>query len=572
MASVEAGCPFELIVLDNASGEATAGLLAQLGGDVTACRSPLRLERSRALAVAVDLARAPVLVLLEEGTECSPGWLKALTASLDRAGDTAVSAKVLDRSGLVVHAGFELFGDPDRRGEPVLVASARAERLGAASPRVSTAAAVDALGPGCVALHRSTWQSVGGVGAGYGALDAMLDLSLRVAARGGHLFYEPSCEVVVPDGAAAEDPAGRRRLAYRWSGRAGLAPIPERRVTRASLLPSTTLVDRIEAGGAGIPVPPETRAGGCNLVGDFDGVATTSGGVLGYAAALRHAGAGLAPLAYSTGQARAAGAPGDADPFSFATTLLCVEGAELVPYVAAVGLESLRDRYTVGAWSWPLGAPACDTVAEASMVHEIWVPSDFTRRAIAGATDRAVLRLPPAVLAPPPPGRSRAELGLPAGYLVATVAEIGTGQQGELDCANPTGAIRAYRDAFGAGGSAGLVVRLCGTGGERAAAACREAAAGRDDIVLLTGTLAPGEEDELLAQADCYLSVHRSTAFALPLARDGGGQAGGRHRLWRVLRVPRRGPRCHGPLHARHHHRGAAAVPGGGPLGRARPG
>jgi hypothetical protein len=71
-------------------------------------------------------------------------------------------------------------------------------------------------------------------------------------------------------------------------------------------------------------VPPETRAGGCNLVGDFDGVATTSGGVLGYAAALRHAGAGLAPLAYSTGQARAAGAPGDADPFSFATTLLCV--------------------------------------------------------------------------------------------------------------------------------------------------------------------------------------------------------------------------------------------------------
>ncbi|HUZ21480.1 MAG TPA: glycosyltransferase [Acidimicrobiales bacterium] len=519
MSSVEAGRTFELVVVDNASGEETAALLDQLGGDVTTCRSPLRLERSRALAIGADLARSPVLVLLDEGAECSPGWLKALTAGLEPTGTAAVGAKVLDRSGLVLHAGYDLFGDPDHGGEPVLVATPRAERLGAANPRATAPAAVDALGPGCVALRRSTWLEIGGVGGGYGPLESMLDLSLRIVARGGILQYEPGCEVVLPDGLPAEDLAGRRRLAYRWSGRAALAPLPERRVTRASLLPSTTLVERIESGGAGIPVPGSPRAGGCNLVGDFDGLVATSARVLGYVAALRTAGAGLAPVAYAAGKARGVGAPGDDAPFSFATSLLCMEGSELVAYVAAVGLESLRDRYTVGLWSWPLGSPARDTVVEASMVHEIWVPSDFTRRAIAGATDRAVLRLPPAVLAPPAASRAPGALVGGADWRVTSIAEVGGAQPGELACANATGAVRAYCEAFPAGAGTGLVVRLTGTGGERAAEACREAAAGRADVVAIAGALAPGEEDALLADADCYLSLHRSTAFALPLAR-----------------------------------------------------
>lgn len=499
LCATDAGVDFETVVLVNGPDQASLALVGALEGDVTVATTPVVLDPAAAFDEAARLARADTVVALSPRARPVAGWLSRLVAPLADATVGMSGAAVLDKSALVVHAGFDLVGDC---AMPSLRATPRSAHL-RADVVLESDADVDALGTESFALRRTLWEELRGLSPGWSESDAVVDLCLRVRARGLRCVVAAGCTVTAD--MADNDPESRERLAWYWAGRTSLRPPPVRRVSASSLMPSSTLIERISTVMA---VPATPRAGGVNLVGDFGESRT-----LGYAATLSAAGARVSRLQWAGGLPT----PLDNDiPFAYSTTLLALDGDQLVDYVGEVGLDSLRNRRTAIAWDWPLAEPLAGSAAEASMVGEVWVPSTFSEEALKKVVLRPVLLVPPPVAVPH--NATRSDARLPEGFVFAAIARLGRCRPGDEALANPLGTIEAFRNAFAHQSGPVLCVVLHGRKTRAVAEACRLSAAGRQDVVIIE-TDDPAVADAASVTADCLVSLHRSSAFGPDIAR-----------------------------------------------------
>ncbi len=179
----------------------------------------------------------------------------------------------------------------------------------------------------------------------------------------------------------------------------------------------------------------------------------------------------------------------------------------------ALGRARVKARRIIGYWAWELPRLPEDWQPSFRYVHEIWVPSNFTRDAIAAATDKPVHvvhhPLPPMMVTPD----MRGKLGLPAEALVVlNVVHLGSAFARK----NPLAAIAAFRRAFGNASDRVLVIKLIASGATTwARRALEEAIAGADNIRLIDGMLPEADMMGLMAAADIVISLHRSEGFGL---------------------------------------------------------
>lgn len=179
----------------------------------------------------------------------------------------------------------------------------------------------------------------------------------------------------------------------------------------------------------------------------------------------------------------------------------------------ALGRARVRGRRIIGYWAWELPRLPQDWQPSLRYAHEIWVPSNFTRDAVAAATDKPVHVVPhplPPMAATPD---MRTRLGLPADALmVLNVVHLGSAFARK----NPLAAITAFRRAFGDTPNRILVIKLI-AGGATAWAqhALQEAIAGSGNIRLIEGMLPEADMMGLMAAADIVISLHRSEGFGL---------------------------------------------------------
>ena len=195
------------------------------------------------------------------------------------------------------------------------------------------------------------------------------------------------------------------------------------------------------------PLPDAKPRGGFPI--GIAGLFSTASGV-GEGARLAYASleaAGLAPTAFDLspafgqvelgeGARRRPVTPG-------AGSLIVHHNGPYLPHALwALGRARVRGRRIIGYWAWELprlppdGRPAC------AIVHEIWVPSTFTRDAVAAATDKPVHvvphPLPPTAATP----NMRGKLGLPEQALVVlNVFHLGSAFARK----NPLAAVAAFR-------------------------------------------------------------------------------------------------------------------------------
>jgi len=201
----------------------------------------------------------------------------------------------------------------------------------------------------------------------------------------------------------------------------------------------------------------------------------------------------------------------------FDVNIVCVNADQVPVFAQAVGPGFFAGRHTIGQWAWELEEFPDHWSPSFGFVDEIWAVSEFSRRAIAAATDTPVFAVPHAIVAPRvPDGMGRKELGVPVDpYLFLFCFDL----MSILDRKNPLGLIEAYRRAFDPDGRTALVLKLIN--GDRAVAdleRLRLAIEGRDDIVLLDGYLTGDEVSGLMSVADCYVSLHRSEGYGLTMA------------------------------------------------------
>lgn len=266
------------------------------------------------------------------------------------------------------------------------------------------------------------------------------------------------------------------------------------------------------------PLPDAHPRGGFPL--GIAGLFSTLSGIgegarLGYAALEA---AGLEPSAFDLSPAFGQVEIADAA----ARRVLAPSGGSLIihhnrPYMPralwALGRARIRTRRIIGYWAWELPRLPPTWQASFHYVHEIWVPSSFTRDAIAAATGKPVHVVPhplPQMTVKPD---MRAKLGLRAEALVVlNVVHLGSAFARK----NPLAAVAAFRRAFGDAPDRILVIKLIASSATQwAQRALDEAIAGSSNIRIIEGMLPESDMLGLMATSDIVISLHRSEGFGL---------------------------------------------------------
>ncbi len=173
-------------------------------------------------------------------------------------------------------------------------------------------------------------------------------------------------------------------------------------------------------------------------------------------------------------------------------------------------------RYRIGYWAYELGELPRFWQSAIPFFHEIWTPSRFVADAVERARGSAatIVRVVPHPVAIDPPPEVTPRGGGPLTFLAMIDARSSLARK------NPLGAIRAFQQAFAPDdNSVRLVVKVIAAWKDpRAIAGLREVAAGWRAIRFLDEELSDAETQQLVASADCLVSLHRAEGFGLPLA------------------------------------------------------
>lgn len=256
--------------------------------------------------------------------------------------------------------------------------------------------------------------------------------------------------------------------------------------------------------------------GGVNVAGYFRAEAGVGQAARHVLVGLDHAAIPYSTFAYDQTRSRQSHAFTESGETTYDVNIICVNADQLFSFGHDVGPGFFRDQHSIGIWWWEVARFPERFHGAFGLVNEVWVGSDFARRAIAAETDKPVFTIPLGIELPDPtPTLSRAELGLPKGFLFLFSFDFDSRFQRK----NPLAAVEAFKQAFEPGEGPTLFLKtINGDRNLRDLERLRFAIADRDDIVLKDGYLSAKETAALTATCDCYVSLHRSEGFGLTMA------------------------------------------------------
>ena len=199
----------------------------------------------------------------------------------------------------------------------------------------------------------------------------------------------------------------------------------------------------------------------------------------------------------------------------FDTTVICVN-ADLTPAISRSVPELVDRSYRIGMWYWEVEDFPPTQHGGFDLVDEVWVATDFVRRAVEPHSP-----VPVRIVTPPLPQRgaeptlTRTDLGLPDRPLFLFSFDfLSTAER-----KNPWGLIDAFRQAFAPDEGPVLVIKSINADRRPAEAErLRLHAAGHPDVLLLEEYLEAAGRDALVALCDVYVSLHRSEGLGLTMA------------------------------------------------------
>jgi glycosyltransferase involved in cell wall biosynthesis len=205
---------------------------------------------------------------------------------------------------------------------------------------------------------------------------------------------------------------------------------------------------------------------------------------------------------------------GNAAP-AFDTNLICVNADQVPLFFESMRAQLLPGARNIGLWAWEVEDVPMAMARSERQLDEVWGISSFTAASLAGSLTKPVRAFPLPVVVPEVRRRTRAELGMPEGFLFLFCFDYDSVFQRK----NPLAVVAAFRQAFG--DRAGVTLYIKTTNAGRHAAEdeeLRAAAAGRANIVVRDAYVTSDDYFSMLAACDCYVSLHRAEGFGLTVA------------------------------------------------------
>jgi glycosyltransferase involved in cell wall biosynthesis/GT2 family glycosyltransferase len=204
---------------------------------------------------------------------------------------------------------------------------------------------------------------------------------------------------------------------------------------------------------------------------------------------------------------------------AFDTNLICVNADQVPLFFESMRGQLLPAARNIGLWAWEVEDLPSAMAGNERHLDEVWGISSFTAAALARSLTKPVRAFPLPVVVPEVRRRTRAELGMPDGFLFLVCFDYDS----VFHRKNPLGAVAAFRQAFpdSVDVSADVVLYIKTTNAERHAAedeALRAAAVGCANIVIRDGYLTSDDYFSMLDACDSYVSLHRSEGFGLTVA------------------------------------------------------
>jgi glycosyltransferase involved in cell wall biosynthesis len=182
-----------------------------------------------------------------------------------------------------------------------------------------------------------------------------------------------------------------------------------------------------------------------------------------------------------------------------------------------LGRAAFAGHHNIGFWVWELEKFPRDWHGAFDLVDEVWVPTEFVRKAIAACTEKPVVRMPKAIEFAAPESMGRGHFGLPPNEFVFLFSYDFNSFASRK---NPEATIAAFRQAF-SDGAKNVRLLVKSTNGSRfpeKLSALQQNVSDDPRIEVRDGFLSREEMFGLQNSVDCYVSLHRSEGFGLGMA------------------------------------------------------
>jgi glycosyltransferase involved in cell wall biosynthesis len=205
----------------------------------------------------------------------------------------------------------------------------------------------------------------------------------------------------------------------------------------------------------------------------------------------------------------------DENPYS--VNLIHVNADQVPIFAAHKGDSYFRGRYNIGCWFWELSYFPKEWYPSFGFFDELWAPTSFIQDALSRVSPVPIVRMPLA-LSPElelVQGISRGDFGLPEGhFLFLSIIDFAS----FMERKNPLGLIEAFKIAFREKENAALILKVAHSEQYPAALQVLRRACAKSNIRILEGIFSRQELNTLLSLCDCYVSLHRSEGFGIPIA------------------------------------------------------
>ncbi|HEX9668772.1 MAG TPA: glycosyltransferase [Thermoanaerobaculia bacterium] len=179
----------EVVVVDDASEDFLPEVLGAVSG-VQYLRNEVNVGFLESCLRGARAATGGYLLLLNNDTQATPGWLEALLETFDRGDDVGASGpKLVFPDGCLQEAGAAVAPD----GSSILIGLNGDPE----SPRYDYPREVDYCSGACLLVRRSSWDAVGGFDPRYSpAYCEDVDLCFRLRQAGHKTIYNPRAMVI----------------------------------------------------------------------------------------------------------------------------------------------------------------------------------------------------------------------------------------------------------------------------------------------------------------------------------------------------------------------------------------